>query len=369
MATTYAVIMAGGAGTRFWPASRNARPKQLLPLGSSTGVTLIAATRDRLAETVTGDRLYVVTAERLATATAAALPGVPKSHILAEPAPRNTAAAVAWSAATIARRDPEALVGVFPSDHFIVDETEFRFVVARALEGARAGYLTTIGVVPTRPETGYGYIERGNEIESGLFRAARFIEKPILPVAEEYVAGRKHLWNAGMFFFRADAMLKAIETHLPALAAGIAEIGAAEAKGEAAGAAAVARIFPTLPSISLDHGVMEKSANVAVVPGDFGWNDVGSWQSTWELAAKDAAGNALPDGTIAVDASGNLVADLTTAGSARDATKKRRFALVGVSDLVLVETDDAVLVIPRDRAQDVRAVVEALKTRGELDKL
>ena len=363
-ADTYAVIMAGGSGTRFWPASREMRPKQLLPLTGGGRESLLAATLRRLAPVVPAARTYVVTASRLEKATRAEVPAIAADRVLAEPVPRNTAAAIGWAASVIARRDPNAVVSVFPSDHHVQHEETFRFLVTRALDAARQGYLATVGVVPTRPETGYGYIQRGAELAAGVFRAARFVEKPVRPVAEQYVAGGQHVWNAGMFFFQAKVMLDALRTYLPELAQGLAEIDAAAAEGgEASEAAAVARIFPALPSISIDHGVMEKAENVAVLPGDFGWNDVGSWQSAYELSPKDGAGNAVPEGTVARESSGNYVRDLTTTGS------KRRYALVGVSDLIVVETDDAVLVLPRDRAQDVRAVVEELKRRGETDWL
>jgi len=363
MPNTYAVIMAGGAGTRFWPASRATMPKQLLPLGADPNESLIAATVRRIAPMVPPERVYIATGEALLDATARELPQIPRANLLAEPVPRNTAPCIGWATATIARRDPGATVMVLPSDHFIANEDGFRRVVGRALEGALRGNLTTIGIVPTRPETGYGYIEVGPDLEPGLHGVARFVEKPDRARAEAYVAGGKHLWNAGMFFFQARAMTEAIAMHLPDLAAGLTRLDDAAAKG--AERAALAAIFPTLPSVSIDVGVMEKAAKLAVVKGDFGWNDVGSWESAWELASRDPEGNALPAGSIAVDAKGNLVRDLTTGG----ATKKRVYALVGVSDLVVVETDDAVLVIPRSRAQDVRSVVEVLKARGDKGRL
>jgi mannose-1-phosphate guanylyltransferase len=358
----YAVIMAGGAGTRFWPASRELRPKQLLALAGDDDETLLAATVRRLAPLVPPERVYIATGKRLVEATAKALPQVPRANMLAEPVPRNTAPCIGWAAATIARQDPDAVVMVLPSDHFIEDEAGFRAVLARALAGARAGFLTTIGIVPTRPETGYGYIEVGPEVQPGLTGVARFVEKPDLARAQAYVDGKKHLWNAGMFFFQARVMKEAIDRFLPDLGRGLDALDRAAAESPAREAASLEEIFPTLPSISIDHGVMEKAPRLAVVEGSFGWNDVGSWQSAWELAEKDADGNALPPGGVTVDARGNLVSDRTTGAGAG---VKKVFALVGVSDLVVVETDDAVLIIPRERAQDVRAVVQALKTRGD----
>ncbi|MFO0743045.1 MAG: mannose-1-phosphate guanylyltransferase [Labilithrix sp.] len=341
----YAVIMAGGAGTRFWPASRNLRPKQLLPLAGSSQETLLAATVRRLHPLVPVENVIVVTGEHLAESTQKAVPGVPAAQILKEPAARNTAPCIAWANATVAALDPEAVVMVLPSDHFITDEKAFQTVLSDAVKAAEAGHVTTVGIVPTRPETGYGYIEVGDALPSGARKVTSFVEKPSLDRAKELVAAgpQKYLWNAGMFFFRVKDMAELLEHHLPGVAAGVAKMGTDAAK--------VKEIFPTLESISIDHGVMEKAANLAVIPGDFGWNDVGSWQSAWELASKDEAGNAVGKNDLAIDAKNNLVRG----------TSGKTIALVGVDDLVVVETDDAILVIPRERAQDVRLVVDALK--------
>jgi mannose-1-phosphate guanylyltransferase len=357
----HAVIMAGGAGTRFWPASRAKTPKQLLPLGADPIEPLLAATVRRLAPFIPPANVTIATGASLVVATAGVLPDVPRAQLLAEPVPRNTAPCIGWATATILRRDPDALIVVLPSDHYIPDEAGFLRVVGRALEGAKRGHLTTIGIVPTRPETGYGYIELGEAFQGDLLRVERFVEKPSRERAQEFLRGGKHLWNAGMFFFQGRVMMDAIGTHMPELARGLAAIEAGAAAGEEA--RVLAEVFPTLPSVSIDKGVMEKAAGLAVVRGDFGWNDVGSWESAWELAPKDKDGNALPEGAIAVDARGNFVCDRTTSGA------KRVMALVGVEDLVVVETDDAVLVIPRSRAQDVRAVVEELKRRGDSGRL
>jgi mannose-1-phosphate guanylyltransferase len=357
----HVVILAGGSGTRFWPASRRLMPKQLLALAGRADEALIAATVRRIAPLVRPQRVWVATGAKLADATAAVLAHVPRSQVLAEPVPRNTAPCIGWATATIARVDPEAIIAVLPADHFIADEPAFLEVFARALGAARDGWLATIGIVPTRPETGYGYIEVGEPIADGVNVAARFVEKPNRESAEAFVAGGRHLWNAGMFFYRAAAMRDAIAKHLPSLSAGLDRIDAASAAGDEA--RVLAEVFPTLPSISIDHGVMERVDRIAVVPGSFGWNDVGNWEVTWEMAVRDSHGNALPEGTVAIDATNNLVKDLTQKAAGK------RWALVGVHDLVIVETDDAVLVVPRARAQDVRAVVDLLDKRGETQRL
>lgn len=361
MSNTYAVVMAGGSGTRFWPASRRDRPKQLLPLAGGDDSLLLATVR-RILPMVPAERVLIVTAERLLASTREALASLPGVRILAEPAPRNTAPCVGWAASVIADEDPNATVMVLPSDHAITDEDAFRAALAVAVASAADGSITTIGIVPSRPETGYGYIEIGAKPPKDRASAVvRFVEKPDLARATEFVASGKYLWNAGMFFFRAGDMLRAIEAHLPALADGLEAMRAGRDD-----AAVLTKVFPTLPSISLDHGVLEKlpaentsKAALSVVPGDFGWNDVGSWQSAWELADKDERGNASAGATVLVDARDNLVR----------ASSGKLIAVVGVEGLCVVETDDALLIIPKERAQDVRAVVEELERRERRELL
>lgn len=368
--STYAVIMAGGSGTRFWPASRTLRPKQLLPLvGEATGeddpsrASLLAATVARIAPLVPAERILVVTAKALVEATRRAVPALPAENVLAEPAPRNTAPCIGWATRTVLARDPEARVLVLPSDHHVADTQGFRDTISRALDAADHAPLATIGIKPTRPDTGFGYIETGAPLEgpaaaSGGHVVARFVEKPDLVRAREFLFAGNFLWNSGMFFFRAKEMDASIRAYLPALADGL------DRMGQGASAPKLDEIFPTLPSISVDYGVVEPLAKdlargrIAVVSGDFGWSDVGSWESTWELSPKDQDGNAAPAGTVLVDARGNLVR----------ATSGKTVALVGVDELVVVETDDAILVMPRSRAQDVRAVVDALKATGRANR-
>ncbi|KYF60857.1 mannose-6-phosphate isomerase, partial [Sorangium cellulosum] len=332
---------------------------------------LITATARRVLPLCGGagwERIWIATGQHLLSPTRAALPDVSERRLLVEPAPRNTAPCIGWAAATIAREDPEAVVVVLPSDHHIADVPRFLEVLEAAVASARGGAITTIGIRPTHPETGFGYIEAEGAGGAGSAAPAvprqvlRFVEKPSRERAEEFVASGRFLWNAGMFIFRAGDMRAAIRAHLPALAEGLDEIDRAAAQG--AEAEAVLRVFPRLPAVSVDHGVMEHVAGLAVVPGDFGWSDVGSWQSAWELAEKDERGNSAPAGSVLVDAQGNHVVDLRArSGGAPD--DRRVIALVGVEDLVVVETDDALLIVPRDRAQDVKRVVDELKARGQ----
>jgi mannose-1-phosphate guanylyltransferase len=341
----WAVVMAGGAGTRFWPASRRAKPKQLLPLAGD--LSLLAATVRRIAPIIPPARVLVVTAAHLVDASRAELPDVPAENFLAEPAARNTAPCVGWAAEVVRARDDAGILAVLAADHHVTDEAAYLASVRVALAAADTGALVTIGLRPTRPETGYGYLELGEPLGDGSHRALRFVEKPDRQLAEEFVASGRFLWNSGQFFFRATAILDAIDVHLPALAAGLSTLVSSDPES-------VHAVFPTLPSISIDHGVMEKAEGVRVVPADFGWSDVGSWTTAWELAAKDAHQNGVTEAdAVLIDAEGCYVR----------AASGKIVALIGVKDLVVVDTEDALLVVPRDRAQDVKLAVEALARR------
>lgn len=350
MAGTFGVIMAGGSGTRFWPLSRAARPKQLLPLGGGD-VSLLRATLDRIGSIISPEHTLVVTSEALAPAIRAELPSLPSENVLAEPVGRNTAPCVGWAAAVVARRDPEAVMAVLPADHHIADDAGYLRVMARAIEAARSGDMVTVGIRPTRPETGYGYVELGEELAPGVNRARRFVEKPDELRARQFLAAGRFLWNSGMFFFRADEVLSLVRQHLPGLGDALKQFDEAALRGQEQ--ELVQRTYGNLPDISIDHGVMEKASRVAVVPGDFGWSDVGSWTSAWELAPRDEQENALFGEVVAVDSRGSYVR----------APAGKVVAIVGLEDVVVVDTEDALLVMPRSRAQDVRAIVSELKSR------
>jgi mannose-1-phosphate guanylyltransferase len=360
MSHAYALILAGGSGTRFWPASRTTRPKQVLAIGPGAKEPLIARTARRIEALCPADRTFIATGSSLVAVTREALPWFPESSFLAEPVPRNTAACIGWASAIIRRRDPEALIAALPSDQLMDDEPGFRAAVSEALKAAEDGSIVTMGIQPNRPETGYGYIQVGSELRPGVRRVQGFVEKPTRTVAEGYLASGNYLWNAGMFFFRAQSMLDAIAEHMPKLAEGIERIEHAARLGALAERAETERVFQDLESISIDYGIMERVRELSVIPADVGWSDLGSWHTVWELGQKDALGNVAPEGAVLVDAHDNLIENLRT-GSAG----KRVVALVGVHDLCVVDTDDALLIIPRERCQDVRSVVDALKRRGD----
>lgn len=298
-----------------------------------------------------------MTGAHLKEASLRELPELTSDNFLAEPRAKNTAPCIAWAAALVERENPDGVLIVVPSDQHIADEPAFRSTVERAIESARAGAITTIGVVPSRPETGFGYIERGETRAPGVFSVGRFVEKPSLKKAEEYLASGRFDWNAGMFVFRARDMLSALARHAPELAEGARKV-AAEKGNPASYDSAVEAFFESAPSISIDYAVMEKEAGLAVVPSEFGWSDLGSWESAWELAEKDDRGNVGAPLALFIDASNNLV-------QGSGASAKKTIAVLGVSDLCVVDTGDALLVMPRDRSQDVRLVVDALKERDE----
>ena len=354
----YVVIPAGGSGTRLWPLSRAAYPKFLHPL-TGDGRTMIEATVDRLAPLAPPARTFVVTGGAHAAQVARQLPQLPAENILVEPGPRDSAPAIGLAAALIHRHDPEAIMGSFASDHLVRDEVRFREVVRSAAQAAREGYLMTIGIAPTGPETGYGYIRRGAALAGGQgYRVEQFKEKPTRQAAEEWLATGQYSWNAGMFVWRCAALLEEMRRQQPELHDGLMRIAAAWDTPE--GEETTAALWATLPKLPIDTAIMEGAAaegRVGVVAGDFGWNDVGDWDTlaailTLEDETNVVLGGAL-DRHLAIDTHGTLVA----------ATTGRLIATLGVRDLVIVDTEDAVMICARDRAQDVKQLVDALKAR------
>ena len=347
-ATCHALILAGGGGTRLWPQSRRRRPKQFLPLLPG-GQTLLAATVERLLPLLPIERIWVVTAADQLDEVHRAVPSLLRENIVAEPKARNTAACVGLAALAVLARDEAAVAAVIPSDQYIADADGFRDALATAYLRAQCDTqpIVTVGIKPTSPETGFGYLEPGPEVAPGVHGVVRFVEKPNRLMAQSYVADG-FLWNAGMFIFSARRMLRAIEQHLPALSATLDQIRKQPLQ--------LGALYPAAQSISIDYGVMEKLpvGEVETVAGDFGWSDVGSFSALDAIAPLDEQGNASLGPSVAIDANRNIfVGD-----------DRRVITAIGVDDLVIVATDDAVLVMPKSRAQDVRQVVDALERTG-----
>lgn len=350
----HAVLLAGGSGTRFWPLSRAQKPKQFLRL--VTARTLLAETYARVLPLAPPARTWVVCGRAHVDGVRDALPDLPAAHLIVEPAARNTAPAIGLAAVHALREDREAVLLVLPSDHHIAEPERFRDALQTAARIARQGDLVTLGIRPTRPETGYGYLRRGSEREPGVFSVEAFVEKPDAPTAEKYVADARYSWNAGIFVFRADALMDALRRHLPQVHEGLQQIAAEPARA--------AEVFPRLPSISIDYGVMEPESKATrrialVAADDLGWSDVGSFATLPEVRELDARGNAVSGDVLAIDCNDCVV--LADAG--------RLVAVVGMKGACVIDGGDALLVVPRERAQDVRAVVDALKAQGRGDKL
>ncbi len=343
----HAVILAGGKGTRFWPKSRARRPKQLLPIVSER--TMIEETLARIAPIAPPGRVWVVTGAEHAAEVRRQLPSVRRSQVVVEPSGRNTAAAIGLAAHLVGRTDPEATLIILPADHHVGAPKRFEQALKRAVDFARhEDALVTIGIRPTAPETGYGYVEIGEELSRGVNRARRFVEKPDRAQAKGLVTSGRHLWNSGILVARARSLRDGLSRYLPETERRLAKIVARWGDAKL-----FARLYREIEDRSIDYGVLEKAANVAVVPADFGWDDIGSWSALERLWPKDREGNGVRGSVVAIDSRRNVV----DAG-------KRLVALVGVDDLVVVDTEDATLVCRRERAQEVKRVADELRRRA-----
>jgi mannose-1-phosphate guanylyltransferase len=343
------VVMAGGSGTRFWPLSRRKRPKQFLSLVSER--PLITETVARLAGIAEAKDVLCVCGKAHAAA-AQKLGGLRKANVLVEPIARNTAPALALASVHVAARAPQGVIIALPADQHIGAPEKFRQVLLEAVKVAQEGRIVTIGLTPTRAETGYGYIQLGEPLAGRARGAKAFVEKPDAETARRYVASGEYLWNGGIFVFRADVMLEALVKHMPQMAAGLQALRGAV--GSKSYARVVARTFKAWPSISIDYAVAEKAPNMAVIPGDFGWSDVGSFAAVADIRERDAQDNVVSGkGALVIDSAGCVV----LAG-------ERPVAVIGLKDMVVVDAGDAVLVVPKDKSQDVRKAVEGLKSRG-----
>lgn len=345
----YPVIIAGGSGTRFWPLSRAARPKQFLSLASAS--PLLADTARRLSGLAPPKNVLVVCGRAHARSVRRILPKLPAANIVVEPVARNTAAAIGLAALHVERRDPQGILLVLPADHAVRDAAALRLCLGSAARIAELGYLVTVGIRPTRPEIGFGYIQMGDPLAAGSRKVKRFVEKPDRETAEQYLRSGEFLWNGGIFVFRVDAIREAFRRYMPELSQTLDAISGWISRPSRA--PELARAFRRLEAISIDYGVMQKADNLAVVPAEFGWSDLGSFSSIAEVRSADEHGNVVSGGAA-------------TLIDCRDCvvfSAKRPLALVGLSRMVVVDADDVVLVVPRDKDQDVRKAVEAFKGR------
>lgn len=355
---TYAVIMAGGGGTRLWPVSRKEKPKQLLPLLGQE--TLFQSTVNRLENLFPPERILVVTVDEQARQMRVQAPAIPAENYILEPQPRGTASVVALAAAVLKKRDPQAVMTILTADHFIRDKVLFRYLIRTAIEVATKNYLVTLGITPTSPSTGYGYIEQGEPLEGDyqypVYRVKRFREKPDHATAEKMLRSGDHSWNSGMFVWKADVVLAEIERQMPELYAVISQISDAwntPRQGET-----VQALWPGIKSQTIDYGIMEKAKQVAVLPaGGLGWSDVGSWDSLFEVLFSDFNGNVPVNAQhLLLDTHNTLI--YGTSG-------ERLIVTIGLDDTVIVDAGDVILVCKTDQAQRVRDVVEHLRKHNQ----
>jgi mannose-1-phosphate guanylyltransferase len=351
----YVLVLSGGAGTRLWPLSRRDRPKQFLELLGDR--SLLQDTVDRVSEFVPRERVFVVAPPEHRALIHEQLPDLPLDHLVVEPYPRGNAAAIGLAMAALAAFDPDAVVAVLPSDHVVADRSQFRKVLIAATAAAERGHLVTLGITPDRPDTGFGYIEAADrlDIEAPVeVRAVkRFVEKPKREAAERMVAAGGHYWNAGMFVWRVEEVLRAYEKHLPKTAAAIAALR--DAIGSPRYESVLAEVWEETDRTTVDYGIAEKADNVAVVPADIGWQDVGNWSRLADIVGARAGRSA--DEHLAQDSVGNYVY-----------APGKTTVTIGVNDLIVVDTDDVLLIAAKDRAEEVKQVVDRL-TREEKEHL
>jgi mannose-1-phosphate guanylyltransferase len=349
----YAVILAGGWGERLWPMSTRGRPKQLLKLADDS--SLVSRTLERVAPLVEVEESLALTSMNLSRQMIAELGSLPRERVVGEPVGRNTAPAIALAAHLLVSRDPDALLVVLPADHVIGDDGAFREAIdlaARAAEGERA--LVTLGIPPDRAETEYGYIKAGEPAETkGVLRVEMFTEKPDIETAESFLADGRYFWNSGMFIWRADRFLEEVGRQLPEIAAALGAV--TSAPGDPAFEHELETYYGSVPSISVDYGVMEGAQEVLVVPTRFSWDDVGAWSALGRVWTSNARGNAVRGDSLLIDSEGCVVY-----------SEGGVVAVVGLTDVVVAHTPGATLVCPKDRARDVRRVVDELKRRGSI---
>lgn len=353
----HAIVPAGGSGTRLWPLSRAHRPKFLLPLPGPR--TMIQETVARLKPLCDPRNVLIMTGSAHADEVLRQLPELSSDQIVVEPLPRGSGPAIGLGVAIAAKRDPHAIVGSFAADHIVTDQHRFDAAVRAAIETARQGYLVTIGIQPGYPETGYGYIRSGSTLRdiegTPVSRVEEFKEKPDVITATRYVESGEYLWNASMFVWQARTLMEELRRYLPDLADAIETIAAAWDTADQD--RVMAEVWPEIEDVTIDNGILEKSDRVAVVPGDFGWTDLGDWHGFGSVACKDTKANTV----VGTELLANDVEGAVVVGNGR------LIAMLGVNDIVVVDTDDALLICDRTRAQEVRDFVSSLKQRGSTD--
>lgn len=348
----YALILAGGTGTRLWPVSRQNSPKQTQVFFDNQ--TLLQKTHQRLLKVFAPAEIYISTVKSLAPVIKKQLPGFPKSHILVEPQVKNTAAAIAFAAWQLHKKDPQAIMITINSDHFIKDEAEFAKVIALGQKAIKKYPRQTvlIGIKANYPETGYGYIKLGPALTKNLYKVAKFVEKPKADLAKRYVDSGEYLWNPAYFIWRVDYLLELIDKHLPEISAMLKKMDAVYGKKNYE--RVLQEEFKKLPNLSIDYGLMEKLTDLLVIPAEFGWADIGHWRAVRDILAVAERENVVRGQHIGHDSHGNLI--YSQSG--------KLVATIGVNDLIVVEADDVILVCPKDRAQEVKKIVEDLKANG-----
>ena len=355
MPRLYALILSGGAGTRLWPLSRRSKPKQFLPLIGER--TLLQDTVDRVAEIIPLERIFAVAPPEHRPLIHEQLPELRTDHVVVEPYPRGNAAAIGLAMAALHAFDPEAVVAILPSDHVIERRGKFREVLIAATAAAEAGSLVTLGIEPESPDTGFGYIESGEKLEIKapvpVYAVKRFIEKPKREAAEKMIAAGGHYWNAGMFVWRVTEIMKAYEEFLPGTAKALSAL--TDAVGSPRYESVLAEVWEETDKTTIDYGVLEKAKNVAVVPADIGWHDVGSWGRLASIVQR--TDNWSSDGHVAIGGGDNYAW-----------APGKVVALVGVEGLIIVDTPDALLIASKEHAEEVKDVVDHLR-REEREEL
>ncbi|HUN24570.1 MAG TPA: mannose-1-phosphate guanylyltransferase [Anaerolineales bacterium] len=346
----YAFIMAGGSGTRLWPRSRTNHPKQFI--GLTGGYSLLQESQNRLTPLIPAEQILVGTSVGYAETVRQQLPDVPPTNIFGEPSPRGTAAAIGLAAVHLNKRDPDATMAVLTADHLISKEAEFRDVLLAASELARENWLVTLGIQPDYPETGYGYIERSSRLGAysgrNAYRVARFVEKPNRQTAESYLYSGRFSWNSGMFIWQVKSILAEFARQMPALYATLQEIESSIDTPKFLDT--LHRVWNGVENTTIDYGIMENAKRVAVLPVEIGWSDVGSWSAVYDVLPRDEQDNAVVGEHLTLDTKNSLVISAS-----------RTIATIGVEDLVIVDTDDVILVCRKDRSQDVKKLVDKLK--------